>query len=167
MPPLPSKNAKVDIIYFSWTGNTKKVVEIISQELQDSIEVNVIEIKPKTNYPYFVWLLLSFIPGLGTAIRCEGTTSDLILICMPKWTFNCPPITSFLKAVQLKGKVAYLVITYGGWDEMRYAESYRNKIGQLCEEVRDVLLVKRSRIASEEGKIRNWVKDMIGNLGER
>lgn len=161
MQSISPQTETVDIVYFSWTGNTKKVVEIIFQELSGSADINVIEIKPKRNYPYLIWLFLSFIPGVGTAIQYEDLNSHVLVLCMPKWTVNCPPITSFLRKANLKDKIVALVITYGGFDEVRYTESYKNKIKKLCKEVKGVLLVKRNRIALDKGKIREWVKNVL------
>jgi len=152
---------KVDIVFFSRTGNTRVVVEEIFQALVKSSNVNFIEIKAKTNYPYFIWLLLSFLPNFGVKIVCNDVTvtSDLVFICFPKWTINCPPVTAFLRQVNLTEKMVYLVITYGGFDEKRYAEAYKEKIKKLCKEVKGVLLVKRSEIKKGNlGEIRNWIE---------
>jgi putative NADPH-quinone reductase len=83
---------------------------------------------------------------------------------MPKWTYNCPPIASFLKKTNLNGKILYLIITYGGFDEKRYAESYKNKISKVCEDVKDVLLVKRDKIEDDEEKVRGWAKNVVENI---
>lgn len=152
----------IDIVYFSWTGNTKKVAKLIFNELKRDFKVNLIEIKSK-NYPYIIWLLLSFIPNIGVKINSVKVNSKVIVICMPKWTFNCPPITSFLKQVNLENKVIYLVITYGGFDEKRYARYYANKIKRKKGIVKDILLIKRSKIDEEQikkftEKIANEVK---------
>jgi len=152
---------KADIVFFSRTGNTRVVVEEIFQALVKSSNVNFIEIKAKTNYPYFIWLLLSFLPNFGVKIVCNDVTvtSDLVFICFPKWTINCPPVTAFLRQVNLSEKMVYLVITYGGFDEKRYAEAYKEKIKKLCKEVKGVLLVKRSEIKKGNlGEIRNWIE---------
>ena len=152
---------KADIVFFSRTGNTRVVVEEIFQALVKSSNVNFIEIKAKTNYPYFIWLLLSFLPNFGVKIVCNDVTvtSDLVFICFPKWTINCPPVTAFLRQVNLTDKMVYLVITYGGFDEKRYAEAYKEKIKKLCKEVKGVLLVKRSEIKKGNlGEIRNWIE---------
>jgi len=152
---------KADIVFFSRTGNTRVVVEEIFQALVKSSNVNFIEIKAKTNYPYFIWLLLSFLPNFGVKIVCNDVTvtSDLVFICFPKWSINCPPVTAFLRQVNLTEKMVYLVITYGGFDEKRYAEAYKEKIKKLCKEVKGVLLVKRSEIKKGNlGEIRNWIE---------
>lgn len=155
-----SKPSKIDIVYFSWTGNTKKVAELISSELKNEtdFEVKLVEIKSK-DYPYIIWLLLSFIPNFGVNINQVEINSGTIILCMPKWTLNCPPITSFLKQTELRNKTVYLVITYGGFDEKRYAKSYANKIKRLGGIVKDVLFVKRNRIKKDEEKIIGWVKN--------
>ena len=159
------QTAKIDLVYFSWTGNTKQVADVISQELSAYAKVNVIEITPKRDYPYLIWLLLSFLPNIGVAIEGGKITSNTVFICMPKWTVNCPPITTFLRKVNLKGKRVFLVITYGGFDEKRYAESYNRKIGKLCQEVKDVLLVKRSRILSgDEEEVRQWIAKTMNGI---
>jgi len=161
---MSDQTINVDIAYFSWTGNTKKVVEIISQELSKYVEVNVIEIKPKRNYPYLIWLFLSFIPNLTVAIECGEVNSPIVFICMPKWTYNCPPIASFLKKANLNGKILYLIITYRGFNEQRYAESYKNKIRKVCEDVKDILLIKRDKIEDAEEKVRGWAKNVVENI---
>ncbi|HJX32331.1 MAG TPA: hypothetical protein VJ624_10885 [Thermodesulfobacteriota bacterium] len=155
---------KADIVFFSRTGNTRKVVDEIFQTLVKSLDVNLIEIKAKTDYPYFIWLLLSFLPNFGVKIVCNDVTvtSDLVFICFPKWTINCPPVTAFLRRVSLTEKMVYLVITYGGFDEKRYAEAYQKKIKKLCKEVKGVLLVKRSEIKKGNlSEIRNWIERML------
>jgi len=155
---------KADIVFFSRTGNTRVVVEEIFQALVKSSNVNFIEIKAKTNYPYFIWLLLSFLPNFGVKIVCNDVTvtSDLVFICFPKWTINCPPVTAFLRQVNLTEKMVYLVITYGGFDEKRYAEAYKEKMKKLCKKVKGVLLVKRSEIKKGNlGEIRNWIERVL------
>jgi len=154
------KNA--DIVFFSRTGSTMLVSEEISQLLEKDLEVKLIEIKSKKNYSYFFWLVLSFIPRCGVKIMYEEVTSDLVFICFPKWTINCPPVTAFLRQVNLNEKIVYLVITYGGFDEKRYAEAYKGKIKKLCREVKGVLLVKRSEIKKGNlGAIRHWVERVL------
>jgi len=57
------------------------------------------------------------------------------------------------------------VITYGGFDEKRYAASYTKKIGRLCREVKDVLLVKRSKIlSSDEHTVRQWAVRIVKDV---
>jgi hypothetical protein len=151
-----------DIIFFSRTGNTRKIAELLFQYLREKGKVNLIEIKPKKNYSYFFWLGLSFLPHSRVKIKWEEVVSDLVFICFPKWTINCPPVTEFLRQVNLTEKIVYLVITYGGFDEKRYAEAYKKKVKKLSKEVKGVLLVKRSQIKKRNlGEIRNWIEKVL------
>jgi flavodoxin len=153
---------QADIVFFSRTGNTRVVSEEIFNLLAKDLELKLIEIKSKKNYPYFFWLILSFLPYCGVKITCEDVTSDLVFVCFPKWTINCPPITTFLRQVNLTEKKVYLVITYGGFDEKRYMEAYKKKIKKLCKEVKGTLLVKRSEIKKGNlGGIRTWLEKVL------
>ena len=154
-----SQISDIDIAYFSWTGNTKNVVDVIVKELPQQIRPRLVKIKPGRDYPYFLWLLFSFIPNLGVTIECESPSASTVILAMPKWTVNCPPITTFLRKGYLKNKNVFLVITYGGFDQDRYAESYRNKIGQASAGVQDLLLVKRRKIQEGDfADVRAWTK---------
>jgi len=158
------KTVKVDIVFFSRTGNTRVVVKTILQALEQRLDVKLIEIKSKTNYPYFIWLLLSSLPDVGVKIMGNDVivTSDLVFICFPKWTINCPPVTAFLRQVDLTGKKVYLVITYGGFDEERYAEYYKKKIKKLGGDVKGVLLVKRSKLKKGDlSETTGWIKKVV------
>lgn len=156
------RSVKINIVFFSRTGNTKKVVEIIFQKLSKKAETNLIEIKPKRSYPYLIWLILSFLPNFGVKIECDEVTADLVFICFPKWTINCPPITAFLRRVNLTEKIVYLVITYGGFDEKRYAEYYKNKIRRLSKEVKGVFLVKRSKLKKGDlSETKGWIERVV------
>ena len=151
----------IDIVYFSWSGNTKSVVDVIEQELKPEYHRQIKQIIPRPNYPYLIWLLLSFIPGVGARIDRQEISSPFVILAMPKWTVNCPPITSFLRKGYLQSKNVFLVITYGGFDQNRYAESYRNKIEKVSGGVKKVLLVKRKDI--QEGNltaVREWAAEI-------
>ena len=155
------QTSDIDIAYFSWTGNTKNVVDVIAKELSPQCRPRLLEIKPGRDYPYFIWLLFSFIPGLGVSFKCDPITATTVILAMPKWTVNCPPITALLRKGYLKDKKVFLVITYGGFDQDRYAERYRNNVAQASAGVQDVLLVKRRKI--QEGnfeEVREWSKKL-------
>ena len=155
-----------DLIYFSWTGNTKKVFEFLSDELEKrGWKVSLKEIKPIGDFHYIIWLLLSFIPNLGVRIQPMlpmQPASGVLFLGMPKWTFNCPPVTAFLKKADLRGKKVFLVITYGGFDEERYARSMIKKIESKEGIVKGLLLIKRKKIESGEYEdiVRKWIENI-------
>ncbi len=160
--PSSLQISDIDIAFFSWTGSTKNVVDVMVKELSSQFRPRIMTIRPKRDYPYFIWLLFSFIPGLGVSIECDPITASTVILAMPKWTVNCPPITTLLRKGYLRNKNVFLVITYGGFDQDRYAESYRNKVSQSSGGVQDVLLVKRRRI--QEGDfvdVRTWINELF------
>jgi flavodoxin len=158
---------KVDIVYFSRTGNTRRMVEILGRELAHHAQVRVIEIHPKRNYPYLIWLFLSFVPRLRVSMRCEESTAPVVFLCTPKWTFNCPPVTSFVQRGDLRGKTVALAITCGGFDERRYAADFLSTLGACGgNAIKDVLLVKRKRIDYEAERIKSWVRGVLAGVRE-
>jgi len=160
----------VDVCYFSWRGATKKVAEQIAESLQEH-RVRIIQIRPFRNYPYIVWLLMSFIPGFGVKSGFDKPASGIMFLCLPKWTFNCPPITYFLKKVDLAGKIIFLAVTYGGFDEKRYVESLKKSLEKKGAEVKDTILVKRRHLEENQEKvaemISNWAIGCITQLGSK
>ncbi len=137
------------VIFFSYSGNSKKIAEIISKELK----AEIFEIKTKIKLPYIIWLILSFIPFISFPIKDFEVKGEIIYLCFPKWTFNCPPVTSLIKSKKLAGKVIYLVISYGGWRVESYAESYAKFINKNGGKVKGIFLIRRG----EEYKIKDII----------
>jgi flavodoxin len=140
----------MDVYYFTFTGNSKRIAEWIAQ-----LGGRLKEIKTK-KLPYTLWLVMSFFPYLDVKSKFEEPESNLIFLCFPKWTLNCPPVTYFLKKADLSGKTLCMVITYGGFDEKRYAEFYRHFALKRTKNV-NVLLVKRRDISESEDETRKRV----------
>ena len=152
------------IAYFSWTGNTKTVAEKIKDLLKNKHKVREVKIEPVKDLPYPLWLILSFIPESRVKIALTGEIGDpdCLFLGTPKWTFSCPPVNSFLDMLEWRGDV-YLFITCGGFDEVRYANSLRNKIENLGLKVKDVLIIKRKLI--QEGRYGEIVSDFLKRNG--
>ncbi|MDI9646150.1 MAG: hypothetical protein QFX40_05590 [Archaeoglobales archaeon] len=142
---------EVAVYYFTFTGNSKRVAEIIGKALN----CRIFEIR-SFKLPYIIWLLLSFIPLLEIPAKFEKVTKDAIIICFPKWTFNCPPVTYFMR--RMNAKKIGLVITYGGFDEKRYAEFYKGMAKKKAKDV-EYLLIKKDAI--DEEKIVGWLKGFL------
>ncbi len=159
---MQAKTKQVNIYFFTFTGNSRKIAEIVAEEF--SAEVR--EIKgPKL--PYVAWLLLSFFPYLGVKIDAQPPTDDEIILCFPKWTFNCPPVTAFLKK-HAEGRKIRMIISYGGFDERRYAEFYKKFALRCGARGVDWLLVKRRELKESTEKVRNeikkWLKSANGSF---
>ncbi len=109
------KNA---IVYYSHSGNTKKVAEILADYLKQKGEIEIIELKTQDESN-------SFFGQCSRAIRhkkakLEATDFDLSkydLVCFgtPVWAFGpAPAMNTYLdKCCGVEGKEVVLVTTYG------------------------------------------------------
>ncbi len=134
------------VLYFTFTGNSKKIAEKLAKE----VDARLVEVKPVVNLPYVLWLLLSFVPMLGFPVENFEVTERKVVVCFPKWTFNCPPITELLKRRVFSGKRVFLFISYAGWREKQYANFYRKLFERFGAKVELVELVKRDRLESSQ-----------------
>jgi len=141
---------RVLIAFFSYTGNTRAAAKHLAALMNiREVKVELEEIQPSKRYPYFYWLLLSFIPNLRTPIkkpRVDPSNYDLVCLGLPKWTLSCPPVNQYLKEVNLRGKVVGLFLTYGGFDEKRYLRQIVKQLTRKGVKVKATLLLKRSWI---------------------
>ena len=107
------------IYYFSLTGHCRKIAKALGKEFGCPVE----EIR-SFSFPYWLWLILSFIPFLPVKSWFLMPEEEKhILLCFPKWTFNCPPVTYFLKKVPCKEFT--FIITHRGWGEKFYEKIYK------------------------------------------
>lgn len=110
---------KTAVVYFSYTGVTKGLVEKFPLEEGDKI----IEIVPSLPYPksYFKTLARAKAEIEGNVpVELEKAKHDLksyerILIGFPIWFWTCPKaVTCFIKENNVKGTVIYPFCTSGG-----------------------------------------------------
>ncbi|WP_148305973.1 hypothetical protein [Geoglobus acetivorans] len=131
-----------EVLFFSYTGTSKKVAESVAGRL--NLETR--EISPKFQLPYPAWLLLSFIPNLGVPVKNVEVACERVILCFPKWTFNCPPVTAIIRAGLLKGRRVFLIITYGGWRGEQYLNGYVKMLERNGAKVEGTRLVRRSEV---------------------
>ncbi|AKG91891.1 Flavodoxin [Geoglobus ahangari] len=131
-----------EVLFFSYTGNSKRIADAIAERFN----LKVREIVPKLSLPYPAWLLLSFIPNLGVPVKEVEVRSDRVVLCFPKWTFNCPPVTSLIKSGTLRGRRVFLITTYGGWRGEQYLRGYAKMLERRGAKVEGMRLVKRSEV---------------------
>ncbi len=131
-----------EVLFFSYTGNSKRVAEAVAGRLG----IRAREIMPEYQLPYPAWLLLSFIPNLGVPVGEVDISSDRIILCFPKWTFNCPPVTALIKSGRLSDRKVFLIVVYGGWRGEQYLNGYVKMLEKFGAGVEGVRLIKRSEI---------------------
>lgn len=137
------------VVYFSRTGTTEQVASDVESNVAPA---TVERIRPRTPRPYWNWLARSFVPGSTVAIEPMTTDfrgADAVFLGSPKWTLSCPPVTAFLERARLDGVPTGVFLTYGGFDERRYADALVERVRSLGADVRATCLVKRDLVGSE------------------
>jgi len=125
----------MDVYYFTYTGTSQKIAEWLSKKL------NIRPKKIKTyKLPYLIWLFLSFFPYLPFKATFDPPSNKTIILCFPKWTFNCPPVTYFLKKVNYEK--LFLIISYKGWGEKFYYRLYYKLTCKKTKKIK-ILFIKK------------------------
>ncbi len=152
---------KTIIIYYSWSGNTRTVAQLI----QDKMGGQLFELLPVNAYPDTYSscterakkeIQSEFMPEL-LSLPKDLNSYDVVFIGSPNWwSTMAPPVLSFLKLASLKGKIIVPFITHGGGGKGRYEDVVKN----LCQNstVLDVLdLYGRGGITASS-EIDAWLK---------
>ena len=143
----------MDLYYFSYTGTSRNVAFALAE---------IFKITPKEiksfSFPYPIWLFLSFIPHLSLKAYFEYPKSPFGILVFPKWTFNCPPVTYFLKNVSFEKLL--LIIPFGGWREKPYGEYYKKLALKKSKKV-DIIYIKRKNWHSKEEQILKEISEKV------
>ena len=113
------KKVRVCIIYFSLTGNTYQLAQIISQELQHkNFEVDMIRLEPVDGARTFAGQGMTALQrkrvNIGD-VNFDLSMYDIILFGSPVWAFSpAPALNTYLdKCHGLDGKKIVVFYTYG------------------------------------------------------
>ncbi|HIT10217.1 MAG TPA: NAD(P)H-dependent oxidoreductase [Candidatus Onthousia faecigallinarum] len=113
---------KIALIYFSYSGHTRRIVSMLKEKLKE--KVDVFEIKAKepysSDYDTVVELGQEEVnQGLLRAIKDLDIPLERyehIILATPVWWYTIPPVVhTFLTKYDLKEKEVMPLITYGGW----------------------------------------------------
>ena len=152
------EDKKVLVAYFSYSGTTKGVAEVLSGE----IGADLFEIAPKEGY--FSLYLQSNMeirggkrPELSASV--DGIEEyDIIFIGYPVWFHATPaPINSFLESYDLTGKLVIPFCTSGGSDIEETMPTFLDS----CEG----LAVYGQRRISGSSQIGSWLTELDLNFG--
>jgi len=142
--------SRVTVAYFSRTGTTEQVATDLASTLDGP---SVHRIRPTRERRYWNWLLRSFVPGSRVPIEPMVTDvrdADALFLGSPKWTLSCPPVTEFVNRLQVEGVRTGLFLTFGGFDEERYANALADRLEDQGADLRATLLVKRERVGTPQ-----------------
>lgn len=123
---------KTIIIYYSYSGHTKMIAEMIQKRLDCDIQ-RIVPIIPYSNdYQSVVSLTEDNIQSKLTPdikpLDVDLNLYDKIIIGTPVWWYTmAPPIRTFLTKNNLMGKTVELFATNAGW----LGETF-NEMGELC-----------------------------------
>jgi len=149
--PSGERKPRLLVAYFSYTGNTRRVAEAVTERLRTSCDVETVEIIPTRKRSYLHWLVYSFVPDSEVEIEnpeIEVSAHHGVLLGFPKWTFSCPPLNRFIH--RLRGVTVpkfFLFMTCGGFDEERFLRSFSRKLAQIGCNVVESLIVNRRQIS--------------------
>jgi flavodoxin len=109
---------KSAIIYYSYSGNTKRVAEVLGEYLRQKGEVDLLElVAPKESRSFFGQVRRAFAKAKTALGPVNFDLSGYNLICMgtPVWAFApAPAINTYLeKCAGVEGKEVILFATYG------------------------------------------------------
>lgn len=166
------KLVKPLIIFYSFTGNTQYIAQMIQEEMGGDL-AQIETIKPYTGTDEAIdeqtkhEVSSGFMPQIKP-INKDISAYNTILIGTPVWWFSFPPaIRTFLSHNAMKGKIVYPFITNGG------------SVGQTLQNIKDIcpkamikssfsILFNGSKLCTPKIKIINWVKkiNILNNIDE-
>lgn len=173
----PDKNPdKILIVYLSRTNNTKTVAEMIQRHVGGKLVALELEKPYPANYQQTVAQVASenetgFLPALKTKID-SIQKYDVVFVGFPTWgTQLPPPMKSFLKSYDLKGKTVIPFNTNGGYgigstfDTVRQLcpqssvlEGYSTRGG--LERDGQLLMIKEEKARQTETEVKEWLRNL-------
>ena len=159
---------RVLVIFFSWTGTTRKVAEALARLLRSEALVTVEEIQPVRSRTYLEWLLLSAIPSSKVRIKpaiSDLSSYDIVFLGLPKWTLSCPPVNKYLESISnFEGKGIVPFMTYGGFDQLRFMAAIVSILRR--KKMRMVATLAISRAAVKNGAYAQTVEGFLERMKE-
>lgn len=153
---------KTLVIYYSYEGNTKELVNYI-QEMKDvdTLELKVVDEKPTKSMFRFVW------GGMQVYMKKKPTLApytidldqyDTIIIGTPCWFGSfAPAFNTFFSENKIQNKNIYLFVCNGGnlrhtWDDFDKALQGNKIISKL-----DLVYPKKNGIEKAKEQIKTWL----------
>jgi hypothetical protein len=153
MASSTGRKARLLVAYFSYSGNTRRIAQALTERLRNFCHVEIVEVVPTRKRSYLHWLAYSFVPDSEVEIEnpeMELSCYDVVLLGFPKWTFSCPPLNRFIRKLRCHNKPRlYLFMTSGGFDEQRFLDSITHKLIKTGYNIVGSLAIRRKQIQGE------------------
>ena len=156
-------NQNILVLYFSMTGNTQSVAEII----QDQVGGDIVRLETVQEYPSDYDELLDYAqneqsenarPELKTSIE-NINDYDVIFLGYPIWWGDMPmPVYSFLDEYDLSGKTIAPFVTHGGSGLSSTPEKIKQEEPNAT--VTNGFEVNGDNAASSGSDVTNWLNEI-------
>ncbi len=155
---------RILVAYFSRSGNTRKIANLIHQEVGGTIH----EIQPEMPYPNSYDAVVDqaekeiqaeYKPALQSTLD-HVESYDTIFVGSPNWWDTiAPPVATFLSAYDLSGKIIVPFCTHGGGGLGRVGQD----IAKLCPQ--STVLSSFEIYASGTGNVQAKVSAWLSKVG--
>lgn len=156
---------RVLIVYYTHSGNTEKIAELIQKKTGGDI----LKLEPEKKYPTSYVLVvaqvkLEIVKGFSPELKSDVPNLenyDIIFIGTPNWwSTMAPPVKTFLEKYDLTGKKIIPFYTHGGGGGGHIVKD----IKKLCPHLQLLkeLGVYEQGDSQTEDIISNWIKENIG-----
>jgi len=156
-----SSNTSILIAYFSWSGNTKQLAELI----QEQTGGDLFEIRPETPYTDDINELSGIAlqeqqenarPALNGAVE-NMSQYDIVFVGFPDWWSDMPmPVFTFLEGYDFKGKRIVPFTTYGNSVWGRSLDSIRATLPEAT--ILEGLAVQEHELEQAPTEIDEWLQ---------
>lgn len=153
------------IIYFSYTGNTRKIANII----KDKLNCDILELQPvipySTDYQTVVdeeqrMEGVNHMPEIQE-INIDLASYDTIIIGTPVWWYReAPVIRTFLNKHDLSNKNIYLFATNAGWLGKTFIELKKLCKGNVISTQNIVFKSYSDKLITSTNEIDSWIKSI-------
>lgn len=159
---VPATDKKILVAYFSHSGNTQAMAEMIKEKTG----ADIFEIIPTASYPTDYNTVVAqakeeinrkYKPAIKGKVE-NMDSYDIVIVGSPNWWSTiAPPVATFLTSYDLKSKTIVPFMTHEG---TRMGHSVED-IKELCpdSEVLPGLPVRGSNVSNAGADIDKWLKD--------
>ena len=157
--------SKILVVYFSYTGNTRKIANLI----KDNLTCDILELKPVIPYSTDYQTVVDEEQRLEGAnhmpeiqdINVDIDSYDTVVIGTPVWWYReAPVVRTFLNKYNLSDKNIYLFATNAGWLGKTFIELQKECKGNVVSTQNIVFESYSDKLVTEEDEINNWIMDI-------
>lgn len=155
------------VIYYSYTGNTKKIALMIKNKLN----CDILELEPKVPFSndydevvreYQNNSINNKVVEIKD-INLNISEYDEIIIGTPVWWYTmCPVITTFLKQCDLTNKTIYPFATNAGWLGHTFVDFKKLCSNSTLKDGMNIVFssTNLNELVTSEDEIEKWIKEL-------